>query len=99
VANICWEIIIEWESAQTSVWSSDVPFVPELFDQYCDRYSRCTRTFLTKAKVPTGSFEPTLCDMYEARFSGGSRIQAISYHLSSISYTIKCCSVQLCIFS
>jgi hypothetical protein len=35
-----------------NVWSSDVPFDPELFDQYCTRYNRCTRIYFTKAKDP-----------------------------------------------
>jgi hypothetical protein len=70
--------IREWKSARTNVWSLDVPFDPELFEEYCTRYNRCTRTFLTKAKDPKGYFKPALCDIYEAGSSGGSRIQAIS---------------------
>jgi hypothetical protein len=77
--------IKEWESARTNVWSSDVPFDPELFVQYCNRYNRCSRTFLTKAKDPTGSFKPALCDMYEAGSFRGSIIQAVSYHYLSIA--------------
>jgi hypothetical protein len=80
--------IREWESAQTNVWSSDVLFDPKLFVQYYNRYNRCRRTFLTKAKDPTGSFEPALCDIYGAGSSRGSRIQVVSYHFSSIASTI-----------
>jgi hypothetical protein len=72
--------IREWESARTNVWSSDVPFDPELFEEYCRRYNRCTRTCLTKAKDPKEYFEPALCDMYETGSSGGTRIQAVSYY-------------------
>jgi hypothetical protein len=72
--------IREWESAWTNVWSSDVPFDPELFEEYYTRYNRCTRTFLTKAKDPKGYFKPALYDMYEAGSSGGTRIQAVSYY-------------------
>jgi hypothetical protein len=72
--------IAEWESARMNVWSSDMPFDLELFEEYCTRYNRCTRTFLTKAKDPKGYFKPVLCDMYEAGSSGGSRIQAVSYY-------------------
>jgi hypothetical protein len=68
--------IREWESARMNIWSSDVPFDPELFEEYCRRYNRCTRICLTKEKDPKGYFEPTLCDMYEAGSSEGSRIQA-----------------------
>jgi hypothetical protein len=72
--------IREWESARMNIWSSDVPFDPELFDRYCKRYNRYTRTFLTKAKDSKRIFEPTLYDMYEAGSSGGTRIQAVSYY-------------------
>jgi hypothetical protein len=72
--------IREWESARNNVWFSDVPFDHVLFDQYYTRYGRCTNIFLTTAKDPKGYFEPTLCDMYEAGSSGGSRIQAVSYY-------------------
>jgi hypothetical protein len=72
--------IREWKSAWMNVWSSDMPFDPELFDQYCNRYNRYTRTFITKAKDPTGSFEPAICDIYEAGSSGGTIIQAVSYY-------------------
>jgi hypothetical protein len=72
--------IREWESARTNVWSSDVPFDPELFDQYYTMYNRCTCIFLTKVKDTKRYFEPALCDMYEAGSSGGTRIQAVSYY-------------------
>jgi hypothetical protein len=49
-------------------------------EEYCTRYNRCTRTFLTKAKDSKGYFEPALCNMYEAGSSGGTRIQAISVY-------------------
>jgi hypothetical protein len=63
-----------------------MPFDPDLFDRYCNRYNRYTRTFLTKAKDPKGIFELVLCDMYEAGSSGGTRIQAISYY----NYMLLC---------
>jgi hypothetical protein len=72
--------IREWEYARNNIWSSDVPFDPELFEEYCRRYNKCTRTCLTKARDPKGYFEPALCDIYDAGSSAGSRIQAVSYY-------------------
>jgi hypothetical protein len=78
-----------------------VQFDPDLFVQYANKFNRRSRTFLTKAKDPRGYFEPTLCDMYKAGSSGGSRVHAVSYHFSSKASTpisdgpVKCCSIAL----
>jgi hypothetical protein len=56
-----------------------MPFDPDLFEQYAQRFNRYAHTFLTKLADPKGYFKPALCDMYEAGSSGGSRLQAVSY--------------------
>jgi hypothetical protein len=66
--------IAERDIAMMNSWSLNMPFDPDLFTQYAQRYSRCTRTFLTKTRDPKGYLEPTLCEMYEAGYSAGPRI-------------------------
>jgi hypothetical protein len=90
--------VAERDTATMNVWLSNMPFDPDLFTQYSQSYSRCTRTFLTKARDPKGYLEPTIREMYEAGYSAGSRIEAVSYKFSSkassiiLDGPIKCCS-------
>jgi hypothetical protein len=79
VAIICWKIYYGVGICADG-YLIIVSFDPDLFVQYANKFNRCSRTFITKAKDPRGYFEPTLSDMYEAGYSGGSRVQAVSYH-------------------
>jgi hypothetical protein len=99
VAIICWKIHYGVGNCADECLVVDMLFGHDLFEQYVQRFNRCSCTFLTKPTDPKGYFEPALCDMYVAGSYAGSILQAISYNYSSKASTtilnapIKCCSL------